>query len=137
LSCPTESSRLLTNRLRKSPGNPKDPEKQIPATNSTPELVKTPTQNANIDMSAKAVTNQDTETKTVRKGADEIFGLQPKYLRHNLWQEGSPLSPTTAEWSETAKPLPRPPLLEVLNPITSKTIADHPDLFQVRTPIKR
>jgi hypothetical protein len=94
-----------------------------------PGHVRTQIQTANTNTSAKTVENQDMETKTVRKGADEIFGLQPKYLRHNLWQEGSSLSPTTAEWSETAKPLPHPPLLEVLNPVTSKTIADHPDLF--------
>ena len=76
------------------------------------------------------------ETKHVRKGPNEIFGLQPKYLRHNLWQKDAVLSPTTAEWSETAKPLPRPSLSEILNPISSKTIADNPNLFQVRTPIK-
>lgn len=68
--------------------------------------------------------------------ASDVYGLQPKYLRHNLWEQGSTLSPTTAEWSEHAKPLPRPPLSEVSNAVLSKTIADHPDLFQVRTPIK-
>ena len=67
---------------------------------------------------------------------NEFYGLQPKYLRHNLWQEGSSLSPTTAEWSETARPLPRPPPDEVLNPISFKTITDNADLFQVHTPIK-
>ena len=46
------------------------------------------------------------------------------------------LSPTTAEWSETAHPLPRPPPNEVSNPVAFKTITDNPDLFQVRTPIK-
>ena len=80
--------------------------------------------------------NLVTARKTARKGATEIYGLQPKYLRHNLWNDGSALSPTTAEWSERARPLPRPPLNDVSNPITSKTIADHPDLFQVKTPIK-
>ena len=65
-----------------------------------------------------------------------MYGLQPKYLRHNLWEEGSALSPTTAEWSETARPLPRPPAEEVLNPVAFKTITDNADLFQVHTPIK-
>jgi hypothetical protein len=69
-------------------------------------------------------------------GPDEIFGLQPKYLRHNLWEEGSALSPTTAEWSERARPLPRPSHSEVSNPVMTKTIADNPDLFKVHTPIK-
>ena len=61
--------------------------------------------------------------------------MQPKYLRYNLWESGSNLSPTTAEWSERALPLPRPPRPELLNPIVSKTVTDHPDLFQVNTPI--
>jgi hypothetical protein len=69
-------------------------------------------------------------------GPSEVYGLQPKYLRHNIWDEDHALSPTTAEWSEHAKPLPRPPLSELLNPISSKTIANHPELFQIRTPIK-
>jgi hypothetical protein len=45
------------------------------------------------------------------------------------------LSPTTAEWSETARPLPHPPLRENLNSIALKTITDNPNLFQVDTPI--
>ncbi|KAF8801257.1 hypothetical protein BYT27DRAFT_7310174 [Phlegmacium glaucopus] len=45
------------------------------------------------------------------------------------------LSPTTAEWSQYAEPLPRPPLSETSNSTINKTIADHPDLFQVVTPI--
>ena len=69
-------------------------------------------------------------------GANEIYGLQPKYLHHNLWQEGLELSPTMAEWSEQARPLPHPPLSKVFNPVVAKTIADHPDLFQINTPVK-
>jgi hypothetical protein len=70
-----------------------------------------------------------------RKEPTEIYGLQPRYLRHNLWQDNSLLSPTTAEWSEHAAPLVRPSAAEVSNPVTSKTIGDNPGLFQVRTPI--
>lgn len=69
-------------------------------------------------------------------GASEVYGLQPKYLRHNLWDQGALLSPTTAEWSETAKPLPSLPISETMNPFSSRTIADNPNLFQVLTPIK-
>ena len=60
--------------------------------------------------------------------------LQPKYLRHNIWRENS-FSSTTSEWSESAKPLPRPPSSELANPITSRTIREHPALFNVSTPI--
>jgi hypothetical protein len=65
----------------------------------------------------------------------EIHGLQPEYLCHNLWKDTLSLSPTTAEWSETAHPLPHPPLKEISNPIALKTITDNPSLFQVKTPI--
>ena len=66
---------------------------------------------------------------------NELHGLHPKYLRHNLWDEGFSLSPATAEWSEHAAPLPRPPLTEFTNRSALKTISDHPDLFQVRSPV--
>ena len=67
--------------------------------------------------------------------ANEVHGLQPKYLRHNLWNEGLSMSPATAEWSEHASPLPRPPITEYTNYSAKKTISEHPELFQVRTPI--
>ena len=105
------------------------------ATNIMLEHARTPIANASIDTSAKTVENLDTSRKIARSGPSEIFGLQPKYLRHNLWEEGSSLSPTTAEWSERACPLPRPPAAVVSDPILSKTISDNSDLFQVNTPI--
>ena len=74
--------------------------------------------------------------KTVRTEASEVYGLQPKYLRHNLWDQGSSLSPTTAEWSEHALPLPRPRLSELMNTTVAKTVKDNPHLFQVKTPVK-
>ena len=61
--------------------------------------------------------------------------LQPKYRRHNLWLNAPSVSPTTAEWSEMAQPLPRPPFRETSNPIALKTITDNPTLFQVKTPV--
>ena len=105
------------------------------ATNSMLALVKNSMVVASTGMFAKNAASPDMERKIVRMGASEIYGLQSKYLCHNLWQEGSELSPTTAEWSEQAHPLPHPPLFKVFNPVMAKTIADHPDLFQVNTPI--
>ena len=42
---------------------------------------------------------------------------------------------TTAEWSETAVPLPRPPKSELENPVANVTIASHAHLFDIKTPI--
>jgi len=63
-------------------------------------------------------------------------GMQPKYLRYNVWDPTSDFTPTTADWTEMATPLSRPPLSELVNPIATKTIREHPDLFKVITPIK-
>ena len=107
------------------------------AINSTLENAKTQMQTPSIDTSAKSARNPDTAKQIAQiLGPNEIYGLQPKYLRHNLWERDSTLSPSTAEWLETADPLPRPPKLEVSNPICLKTITDNPHLFQVSTPIK-
>jgi len=61
--------------------------------------------------------------------------LRPKYLRYNLWSASSECTPTIAEWSETATPLPRPPLVELNNPIALQTITQNPSLFEIVTPI--
>ncbi|KAF8803587.1 hypothetical protein BYT27DRAFT_7225943 [Phlegmacium glaucopus] len=104
------------------------------AINSTPEP-------ANTDTSAKTAKNQDMPVKIVREGAEEIYGVQPKYLRHNLWflnlwDQSSVFSPITAEWSLYTPPLPRPLLSELSNPVVQKTIADNLNLFKIVTPIK-
>jgi hypothetical protein len=67
--------------------------------------------------------------------AERVRGLQPKYLRYNLW---SPEARTcsVADWTETAKPLPPIPLCELQNDISSQTIVDNPSLFKIVTPIK-
>jgi hypothetical protein len=61
----------------------------------------------------------------------ESATLLPELNRKNT----PSLSPTTAEWSETARPLPHPPLRKTSNPIALKTITDNPNLFHVNTPI--
>ena len=103
------------------------------ATNSTLEHARTLILIANIDMSAKTATSLAIPKRTAHLNLDEVHGLQPKYLHHNLWLNAPSVSPTTAEWSETAQPLPRPPFRETSNPIALKTITDNPTLFQVKT----
>jgi len=67
---------------------------------------------------------------------NDVYGMRPRYLRYNLWDPKSDFTPTTAEWSETATPLPSTPASEIANPVVAKTIRDHPELFKIVTPIK-
>jgi hypothetical protein len=136
LSSRTVLNHKQNNRTSKSQFLTKATANLKSATNSTSEPAKTQTPTVNIDTSVRVVTSPATPKKTAHLAQHEIYGLQPKYLRHNLWQDTPSLSPTTAEWSETARPLPRPPFKEISNPIALKTITDNPTLFQVQTPIK-
>ncbi|RDB25644.1 hypothetical protein Hypma_006531 [Hypsizygus marmoreus] len=66
---------------------------------------------------------------------DVKHGLQPKYLRYNIWRVDGSFTPSSADWTVHAKPLPSPPLSELNDPIVTKTINDNPSLFAVITPI--
>ncbi len=66
----------------------------------------------------------------------EQSGWCPKYLRYNIWDPDGNLPTSTTEWTETALPLPRPPLDELSDQTTIDTITRNPDLFKVVSPIK-
>jgi len=61
--------------------------------------------------------------------------LHPKYLRYNIWDSGEHFLCSSADWSETASPLPTIPASELANPVVAKTINENPDLFDIVTPI--
>ena len=64
-----------------------------------------------------------------------MLGARPRYLRYNLWNVESPLSPTISDWSETAPPLPQPPVSEFSNTAALSTIDQNPSLFRIVTPV--
>ena len=66
----------------------------------------------------------------------EFYGMRPKYLRYNIWDPDGNLAVTTAEWTHTAKPLPRPPSVQLMQPIVSDTVSKHSHLFKIVSPIK-
>jgi len=66
----------------------------------------------------------------------EFYGMRPKYLRYNIWDPDGDLAVTTAEWTHTAKPLPRPPSVQLMQPIVSDTVSKHSHLFKIVSPIK-
>ena len=101
-----------------------------------PVAAHPPTPNADIATSAKAAKRGDTEKTNARSELyRRALGLWPKYLRYNLWSSSPQLTPTIADWSETAIPLPCPPLSELSNPIISQTISENLSLFKIITPI--
>ena len=66
---------------------------------------------------------------------DLAHELRLKYLRYNIWEDGNQFSPSSADWTETASPLPPIPSSELTNPIATKTIREDPHLFDIVTPI--
>ena len=90
-------------------------------------------QHAAINTTAPNVDAGDTLAMSVTERKKQN-SLPPKYLHHNWWRDHV-FSVTTAEWSENAVPLPRPPINELNNFNNLKTIRDHFSLFQIVTPI--
>lgn len=79
---------------------------------------------------------QGTESMFVGSEGEQ-FGMKPKYyLHYNLWdEEGSPKI-TVAEWTQTARSLPRPPPSELENQPACRTLLERPDLFIIFTPVR-
>lgn len=89
---------------------------------------------ANIDTSVKTAENLDMGNQHVPRRIEE-YGMRPKYLRYNVWDPEGILPITTADWTETALPLPRPPLCEIENVVVQETINKHPNLFKIVSPV--
>jgi hypothetical protein len=64
------------------------------------------------------------------------YGLAPKYLRYNIWDPQSEFTRNTADWTETAHPLARPPQSEIDDSSATETIRTHSHLFKIVTPIR-
>jgi hypothetical protein len=119
-----------SNRLRKRPQRPKSitvltlltvataPLMTV-ASNTPANVASTWAMGKNLAMSKTALAHE----------------LCPKYLRYNIWDSGEHFSRSSADWTETASPLPSIPISELSNPVVTKTINDNPDLFQIVTPI--
>jgi len=66
----------------------------------------------------------------------EQAGRRPKYLRYHIWDPDGSVTETTAEWTERAKPLPRPSTIQLMHPVVRETVAQYPTLFEIVTPVK-
>ncbi|KAF9035523.1 hypothetical protein BJ165DRAFT_1355576, partial [Panaeolus papilionaceus] len=70
----------------------------------------------------------------VRSELEEGRGYVQRFKRYNDWGEVSPL--VTADWSISASPLPSCHSSFFSNPAASNTIASHPSLFKIVSPVK-
>ena len=69
------------------------------------------------------------------KNSEVMNGMRPKYLRYNIWDPSSELTPNTSDWTLTAEPLEGPPQSALDDEPVTKTIRENPHLFKVVTPI--
>ena len=61
---------------------------------------------------------------------------RPRYTRGLLWDSHDDTLSATAQWSLSAEPVPDVPAKEYENKAVVETIASHPHLFNITTPIK-
>jgi len=95
-----------------------------------------PIQPASIGTPVRVADRLATENHPVEKGIDgEVFGMRPRYLRHNLWMPDADPLLTAAEWTLLADPLPPPSQQEFKNLAARQTINEHPELFAIVSPI--
>ena len=91
--------------------------------------------------SVEDVGNKDITKKTALSRIDMLYGMHPKYLRYNLWDNEERDVPTSkipsdlADWTETTKPLPTVPRSEFGNIEAMRTIKDNHNLFKIVTPV--
>jgi hypothetical protein len=87
-------------------------------------------------MSATDVEREDTRVKTVDR--PDFTPKRPKSLERSVWTnvQDSPMFSPTACCTMTDDPLPRPLADEYDNLDAVSTIRDHPQLFQIVTPIE-
>jgi hypothetical protein len=137
LSHPTVSKPLV-NQAERQAQTKQIPSGQLPATVSTPRQAVIPS-HASSSTSVAPVVPPNTVKPSVRSKvqSEKPHGSHPRYLRYNIWTDhnSSSFTPSTADWSETAPPLPSIPDHELNNPIAQKTISENPHLFNVSTPI--
>ena len=104
---------------------------------STPKaVVDSQKKNATTSIPARDVENLGTERPAQPRNINEpMNGMRPKYLHHNIWDPSPDFSPTTSDWTLTAKPLEGPPQSTLDDEVITKTLSKHPDLFKIVTPI--
>ena len=134
LSClmelnPTTSNLVQSNSQLNHP-------RQKSATTSIQSMgAETQLKTVDSSMPVNAASAWATEKNIATSRKDLAHELRLKYLRYNIWEDGNQFSPSSADWTETASPLPPIPSSELANPVATKTIRENPHLFDIVTPI--
>ena len=63
------------------------------------------------------------------------WARQPRYVQDLVWGSDEPSRIMLALWTESAPPLPSPPVHELSNQMSLKTIHENPHLFKIVTPV--
>jgi len=113
----------------------KPPKLKYVTASTPPMAVETQQMIAASNMPASGASAWATERNIAIAKRDLACEICPKYLRYNIWNEGEHFSHSSADWTETATPLPLIPASELANPIATKTINENPHLFDIVTPI--
>jgi len=134
-SCLMESNPTTHNPLLSDPL-----ERQVPKLNSVTDstlstVVATQQTIADSNTHARNASAPLMERSLATLKKELTLKLRPKYLWHNIWEDDDYFSKSSADWSETAKPLPQIPKTELANTIVTKTIAENPRLFDIVMPI--
>jgi len=93
-SCPSDS---LANQAQRPSS----------AIDSTPLMdAETQLMTAGLDTLASSASEWAMENTHAMLRREIMQELQPKYLRHNIWDDNDHFLKSSADWTETAKPLP-------------------------------
>ena len=131
LSLPTESS-SLPYLAANNPLQTVLPTSLKSATSTTP-VQDAPITNVDTATPVKDVAKMGTCTPSAQTANPDDVTPTLKYLRYNLWRANNDGLYTTSDWTESALPLPQPPLDTLNNLIANSTLKLHPHLFSVST----
>ena len=113
----------------------KQPKPRFATASTLPMDAETPLTIVGSSMPANNANVWATERSIAISKKELAHELRPKYLRYNIWNGGHNFSHSSADWTETASPLPSIPTSKLANPIVTKTIKENPQLFDIVTPI--
>jgi hypothetical protein len=88
------------------------------------------------DIFARNAASQVTPQRSAQTRLDRMSSIKPRYARDFIWSDKDEPRLTLAKTTEVASPVPDLPQNERCNVAAIHTIASHPELFKIVTPIK-